>query len=288
VNILGFTTEGLNGQACDQSFNSASVATEFITQELQENPACLWAEITAPTADVGASKTCTGFDGQTPAYQIITTNAGPGSAFNPTFVDTLPSGVVFSSATSKITINNSTINQGACSYNSGTGQLNCQLLRPLPSMTVDASARWTVTINVTYGTTQLFSNTITVTSSTSDPNTANNTDETNCEPTAVALKSFTAARSKNSIQLNWETASDTGNLGFNLYRAEAQDGKKDRLNASLIPARPGSLGGAQYTYADTALEPNQTYYYWLETVDMRGARHLVGPESVELLAGKNK
>ena len=39
-------------------------------------------------------------------------------------------------------------------------------------------------------------------------------------PTAVKLLSFTATGQKKAIVLNWETASETDNLGFNLYRSE--------------------------------------------------------------------
>ena len=66
VNILGFTTTGLSTDTCDQSYNAASVATEFITQEDTDNHACLWAEITAPTADMGVSKSCEAFGTRDP------------------------------------------------------------------------------------------------------------------------------------------------------------------------------------------------------------------------------
>jgi len=195
--------------------------------------------------------------------------------------------VAFSSYTSQVTLSGSSSNQGACSYNSATRQLSCQLLRPLPPTTVDATARWTVIIRVNYGgTTQDFDNTITVTSSTSDPVTANNTSTATCQPTAVELKSFTARRAKNSILLQWETASETGILGFNLYRAASPTAEKIRLNPSLIAARPGSQFGADYMYTDTGLEAGETCYYWLEYVDTHGAVRLAGPELVQLLAGK--
>jgi subtilisin-like proprotein convertase family protein len=105
-------------------------------------------------------------------------------------------------------------------------------------------------------------------------------------PTAVEVKSFTASRAKNSVLLNWSTASEVGNLGYNLYRATAPDGIRNRLNAVLIPALPGSQHGAVYSYTDTDLRTNTTYYYWLEDVSLTGNPHLNGPELVKLLAGK--
>jgi hypothetical protein len=45
VAVLGFTTEGLDGQDCSQSFNVGSLTNEYITEENALNEACLWAQI---------------------------------------------------------------------------------------------------------------------------------------------------------------------------------------------------------------------------------------------------
>ncbi|NIV32131.1 MAG: hypothetical protein GWN58_22420, partial [Anaerolineae bacterium] len=42
----------------------------------------------------------------------------------------------------------------------------------------------------------------------------------NIEPTAVELASFDAAAQGNGVLLNWETANEIDNVGFNIYRAE--------------------------------------------------------------------
>jgi hypothetical protein len=54
----------------------------------------------------------------------------------------------------------------------------------------------------------------------------------------TALLSFTATGAEESITLNWETASEINNTGFNLYRATAEDGKQTQLNAELVPTEP--------------------------------------------------
>jgi hypothetical protein len=109
-------------------------------------------------------------------------------------------------------------------------------------------------------------------------------------PTSVVLKSFTATRAKNSILLNWETTNEVGNVGFNLYRATSLNGARIKLNTALIPTlvNPGSLDGAFYSYKDTDLTPNKTYYYWLEDVDISGKTGLTAPKSVNVLAGKTR
>ncbi len=52
VNILGFTTDGLGTDACWESYDENAVSAAFITQEDQNNEACLWARIEQPLADI--------------------------------------------------------------------------------------------------------------------------------------------------------------------------------------------------------------------------------------------
>ena len=103
--------------------------------------------------------------------------------------------------------------------------------------------------------------------------------------TAVELLGFEATDvAEETVTLGWETASETDNLGFNLYRAEALGGERVQVNAELIPTNvpPGSPFGATYSYEDTDVEPGRTYFYWLEDVDIDGSVELHGPVEVEL------
>lgn len=100
-------------------------------------------------------------------------------------------------------------------------------------------------------------------------------------PTAVDLKSFTAASVAGGIQLNWVTTGEVNNVGFHLYRAETLEGTRTSLNPEIIPSQvqPGSVDGAQYNYLDTTAVPGVAYYYWLEDVDLSGQTgfHIAGP-----------
>ena len=100
-------------------------------------------------------------------------------------------------------------------------------------------------------------------------------------PTAVELLSFTATSAKKATILEWETASEIDNLGFNLYRATTVDGPRYKLNAELIPTLvyPGSPYGAAYAYTDADVKKNLTYYYWLEDLDIYGYSEWHGPVS---------
>lgn len=113
--------------------------------------------------------------------------------------------------------------------------------------------------------------------------------DTNCEcmygmiadevPTAVELLYFTVEAGESTITLEWATASETDNYGFNLYRSTAVDGEQIHLNDGLIPSlvAPGSPYGAEYNFVDETAEPGVLYYYWLEDVDLSMITTLHGP-----------
>jgi uncharacterized repeat protein (TIGR01451 family) len=104
--------------------------------------------------------------GEPLTYNLSVANAGPTGV---TVTDTLPSSVIFVSATPS---------QGTCSQSSGT--VTC----PFGTLAKGASA--TVTITVTPNSPGTISNTASVTSATTDPNPANNsaTEMTTVDPAA--------------------------------------------------------------------------------------------------------
>jgi len=97
-------------------------------------------------------------------------------------------------------------------------------------------------------------------------------------PTSVKLLWFEAIGEAEAIRVSWETASEVDLLGFNVYRAEAESGPRIKLNVDLIPVQsPGHSLGGIYEYLDAVLAGGIPYFYWLETVDMLGARFEYGP-----------
>jgi hypothetical protein len=102
-------------------------------------------------------------------------------------------------------------------------------------------------------------------------------------PTAVDLVSFTATPARSTIHVEWETATEIDNLGFNLYRAESAGGPWTQLNESLIPTQvPGSPVGAIYTFEDSNVQTGVTYFYRLEDVDVHGQSTFHGPVDATL------
>ena len=102
----------------------------------------------------------------------------------------------------------------------------------------------------------------------------------NPAPTSVALTRFQAKPTRQGIRVEWETASELDNVGFNLYRSESPDGPQVQINASLIPSQaPGSPVGATYTLLDQNVQAGTTYYYWLEDINTQGVATQHGPVS---------
>jgi len=101
------------------------------------------------------------------------------------------------------------------------------------------------------------------------------------DPTAVELAWFGASSRDGVTVVEWETATELDNLGFNLYRTDAPNvlpGPGERLNANLIPSQsPGDSWGASYAYPDETAAADTTYYYWLEAINDKGVAKLYGP-----------
>ena len=99
-------------------------------------------------------------------------------------------------------------------------------------------------------------------------------------PTAVLLDNFQAVAQPDHILVTWETVSEVSNAGFNLYRAPAVDGERTLL-ANVPSQSPGGTAGAAYSYQDFDVQPGQTYWYYLEDLDLSGRATLHGPVSVD-------
>ena len=99
-----------------------------------------------------------------------------------------------------------------------------------------------------------------------------------CTPLAVTLADFSASPANDHILITWETASELNNAGFNLYRSTT-DAAPEELLAYVPSQAPGSQQGASYTWQDWNVTPGDTWWYWLEDIDLSGATNLHGPVS---------
>ncbi len=91
-------------------------------------------------------------------------------------------------------------------------------------------------------------------------------------PLPVTLSYFNATRSGTNVSFNWSTATETGNVGFNLY---AQNGvQRIRLNKELIPSQAtDSLSRLDYSFlAETSSDT-----FFIEDINVNGLSDLHGP-----------
>jgi hypothetical protein len=77
--------------------------------------------------------------------------------------------------------------------------------------------------------------------------------------------------------LKWSTASEVENFGYDVYRADKEDGPFVRINAKPIPGA-GTLDEPRfYQYVDTDIDPTRGYFYYVESISLKGVREKFTP-----------
>lgn len=124
--------------------------------------------------------------------------------------------------------------------------------------------------------------TATVANTTVTPIDTNATVLTQCEPpTLIELSGFEAVPASRKVTVQWTTASEIDNAGFNIYRSESENGVYVKINNALIPAEGSPSQGAAYEFTDTGVQNRNAYFYKLEDIDMNGVSVLHGPVSAK-------
>jgi hypothetical protein len=96
----------------------------------------------------------------------------------------------------------------------------------------------------------------------------------------VVMESFEAQCRETDMLLQWETASETDILGFNLWRGTGDGTPDTQVNGTLIPTQsPGGGQGALYEFVDMTVTEGNTYFYWLDAVETSGSTTRFGPVS---------
>ena len=109
----------------------------------------------------------------------------------------------------------------------------------------------------------------------------------------VTITGFVVEAGDNEIFVNWETASEIGNLGFYVSRSESETAGYTKLplgtpSEQFIPSQDDFGIGALYEYVDTQVTPGVLYYYKVEDVPSSGGSETVGPLSAMIpLPGTN-
>jgi hypothetical protein len=92
-------------------------------------------------------------------------------------------------------------------------------------------------------------------------------------PTNISLSSLKAIPSDKQVIFKWKTETETGNAGFNVWRAD----NFVKINNALIPALGSSIQGAEYDFVDEWVLNGKRYFYLLEDIDTDGISTFHGP-----------
>ncbi len=82
---------------------------------------------------------------------------------------------------------------------------------------------------------------------------------------------------KLSNSLRWTTASEVDNFGFDVYRADREEGPFARLTQEPIPGEGTTDVPTNYAYVDDTIEPDREYFYYVESISMDGRREHFTP-----------
>lgn len=100
-------------------------------------------------------------------------------------------------------------------------------------------------------------------------------------PLPVELSTFTASMNitNDAVNLMWVTQTETNMIGYRILRGNSDVLAEAEDQNTLIPATNTSQP-VSYMYSDTVIQPEQSYYYWLEALDMDGTNTFFGPIAI--------
>ncbi len=103
-------------------------------------------------------------------------------------------------------------------------------------------------------------------------------------PLPVVLSSFFTQYINSVPTVYWTTQSETNNMGWNLYRSEPENpGQMIQINFNLIPGAGTTSIPTNYIYEDEyEVIPNNTYWYWIESIEYSGETDIYGPSSLTI------
>lgn len=100
----------------------------------------------------------------------------------------------------------------------------------------------------------------------------------NGSASAVSLVGFTATAYNGEVDLEWETAFEQDHEGFNVFRSDSEGQDFVQINPSLIRNSLNYVSyKGEYRFVDEDVTNGETYYYYIQDVDLFGNTELHGP-----------
>lgn len=95
--------------------------------------------------------------------------------------------------------------------------------------------------------------------------------------TPAVVSGLTASATRAGTLLSWDTATEVGTVGFDVYRLNDATRKFERLNGRLLPALIAAPQGGHYRYLDATARQGGNLTYRIEEVSAQGERRQHGP-----------
>jgi hypothetical protein len=96
-------------------------------------------------------------------------------------------------------------------------------------------------------------------------------------PAAVPSPGASPSPAPLANTLKWSTASEVENFGYDVFRAEKEDGPFVRLNPKPIPGATTVDEPSFYQYVDADIDPTKGYFYYVESISLKGVREKFTP-----------
>jgi hypothetical protein len=97
------------------------------------------------------------------------------------------------------------------------------------------------------------------------------TDLITVPPLPVELTSFSAVIISNAVHLNWETATEVNNYGFEVQKLQSELSSAEWESLGFIEGYGNSNSPKQYSFVDNAINGAQKFSYRLKQIDNDGA-----------------
>jgi hypothetical protein len=75
----------------------------------------------------------------------------------------------------------------------------------------------------------------------------------------------------------WTTASEVDNFGYDVFRGDKEEGPFTKLNADPLLGAGTTDETKKYEFRDDTIDPCREYWYYVESIDTKGAREKFTP-----------
>ena len=104
-------------------------------------------------------------------------------------------------------------------------------------------------------------------------------------PLPIELSSLTATVvNQNSVRLDWTTATETNNYGFEVQKSAGNQNSYQTISNSFIAGHGTTIEPHSYSFVDNTASPGQ-WYYRLKQIDFDGTVHFSDGVQVDVVTG---